>query len=428
MKLDNIFGKLIAITRGIYLFAPPSYSRIDVFTPPRCRQIQWWFSNSAISETRELAEMIRQLDADYETANVPAIHLEIDRVLKENFLNRDLFDLRKINTSKPSLFDAAVGNAKDFASKLCDKILAAVNQLQPTWLILYPLRGVISQSHEVGFDGLSVMAPEDAQKWQSYEERYPRTTSFNPAEGSPERFSAPSVWGIESPTARPGRPYTWLICEVKGTESGVTRIAADRMRTFLALLFARWHPSSADFFVIKSDLGEHRCSLQFAPPGNRNENAISCGSIGRLMPSLPIDFRIVEQSILHIRDWYSEHYSADEERQRRSITASHYVHRAIMADGFERFIHYYISLDALFGERYKVEESIKNALLRMFPNDPNWTYRADRLFDLRNALTHGGTSSIDGWKDLKAYIRHVKTSPLADVGLAAMTALRTYFD
>ncbi len=58
MKLDSIFGKLIAITRGIYLMAPASYSRIDVFTPPRCRQVQWWFSNSAISETRQLAEMI----------------------------------------------------------------------------------------------------------------------------------------------------------------------------------------------------------------------------------------------------------------------------------------------------------------------------------------------------------------------------------
>lgn len=428
MKIDNIFGKLIAITRGIYLFAPASYSRIDLFTPPRCRQVQWWFSHNAISETRQLAEMIRQLDPGYATANVPAIHLEIDRVLKENFLNRDLFDLHKINTSKFSLFDAAVGNAKEFASKLWAKILAAVNELQPAWLILYPLRGVISQSHDIGFDGLSIMAPGDANKWQSYASRYPRTTSFNPAEGSPERFSAPTVWGIESPTARIDRPFTWLICEVKGTESSVTRIAADRMRTFLALLFARWHPSSADFFIIKSDLGEHRCSLHFAQAGNRNENAISCGSIGRLMPSFPIDFTIVEQSIVHIRRWYSAHHSANEETQRRAVTASHYVHHAIMADGFERFIHYYISLDALFGERYKVEESIKNALLRMFPNDPNWTYRADGLFDLRNALIHGGTSSIDGWKDLKAYIRHVKTSPLADVGLAAMTAFRTCFD
>jgi hypothetical protein len=145
------------------------------------------------------------------------------------------------------------------------------------------------------------------------------------------------------------------------------------------------------------------------------------------MPSLPIDFAIADQSIVHIRRWYAAYHSAAEEQQHRAMTACHYVHHAIMADGFERFIHYYISLDAMFGERFKVEEKIKDSMLRMFPDDPNWSYRADHLFDLRNALIHGGTSSIDGWKKLKAYMRHVGTSPLEDVGVAAMTGLRTYF-
>ncbi len=427
MNTDHIASKIIAITRGIHLRVPPAYERTDVFTVGS-HQFSWWLTHHAIAETHEVAEMIRSLDPEFAHASRAAIQLEIDRVLRATFLDGTLFDLRKISAGKSSLFDAVVGNAKEFASELLEKILDAIRELQPTWLILYPLRGVVSQSHDLGFDGLSVIAPTDVNKWQRYALRYPRTTSFNPAEGSPERFSAPTVWGIESPTARTNRPFTWLLCKVKGTKSGVTRIAADRMRTFLALLFAGWHTTSADFFIIKSDLGEHRCSLQFAPTGNRDEDAISCGTIGRLMPSLPIDFRISEQNIVHIKRWYSTYQSADEERKRRAITASHYVHHAIMADGFERFIHYYISLDALFGERYKVEENIKSALLRMFPNDPKWVYRADRLFDLRNALIHGGTSSIDGWKDLTGYMRHVKSSPLEDVGLAAMTAIRTYFD
>jgi len=427
MNTDHIASKIIAITRGIHVRVPPKYERTDVFSVGS-HQFSWWLTRQAIAETREVAEMIRGLEPEFAYASSAAIQQEIDRVLRATLLDGSLFDQRKISTGKSSLFDAAVGNAKEFASELLEKILDAIRELQPTWLILYPLRGVVSQSHEVGFDGLSVMAPTDANTWQGYASRYPRTTSFNPAEGSPERFSAPTVWGIESPTARTNRPFTWLICEVKGTKSGVIRIAANRMRMFLALLFARWHPTSADFFIIKSDLGEHRCSLQFAPTGNRDQDAISCGTIGRLMPSLPIDFRISEQSIVHIKRWYSAYQSADEEKQRRANTASHYVHHAIMADGFERFIHYYISLDALFGERYKVEENIKSALLRMFSNDPKWVYRADRLFDLRNALIHGGTSSMDGWKDLTGYMRHVKSSPLEDVGLAAMTAIRTYFD
>jgi len=230
---------------------------------------------------------------------VAALQLEIDRVLKAHFLDRDLFNLSNLRIGRSTLFDAAVGNVKEVATKLWERILAAVKELQPSWLVLYPLRGVVSHSYEVGFAGLSVMAPSDVDVWKQYASRYPRTTSFQPAEGSPEKFSVPTVWEIELPTAKTDRPFTWLICEAKGTESGVTRIAADRMRTFLALLFAIWHPTCADFFVIKSDLGEHRCSLQFAQAGNRNEDAISCGSIGRLMPSLPIDFTISDQSIIH---------------------------------------------------------------------------------------------------------------------------------
>jgi hypothetical protein len=348
--------------------------------------------------------------------------------LQASFIDQNLFNLRNLRRGAPTLFDAAVGDVKACAKRIWERILAAVRELQPTWLILYPLRGVVSHSYEIGFSGLSVMAPTDINKWQSYASPYPRTISFNPAEGSPEKFSAPTVWGIESPTAKVDRPFTWLICEAKGTQPGVARIAADRMRTLLALLFAEWHPTCADFFVIKSDLGEHRCSLQFAPAGNRDENAIACGNIGRLMPSLPLNFLISGQDIVGIQRWYSSYDSANEERQHRAHTASHYVHHAIMADGFERFVHYYISLDAMFGERFKVEEKIKDAMRRMFPNDPNWSFRADHLFDLRNALMHGGTSSLDGWKNLGAYIRHVKTSPLEDVGVAAMTALRSYFE
>lgn len=427
MNTDHITGKIVAIIRGTHLLVPPAYDRMEVFNVGS-RQFTWWLTHQAIAETRGLAEMIRAVEPEFAEASVAALQLEIDRVLKAYFLDRDLFNLRNLRIERSTLFDAAVGNVREVATKLWERILAAVKQLQPSWLVLYPLRGVVSHSHDIGFAGLSVMAPTDVDVWKEYASRYPRTTSFNPAEGSPEKFSAPTVWGIESPTSKVDRPFTWLICQVKGTESGVTRIAANRMKTFLALLFARWHPTSADFFVIKSDLGEHRCSLQFAPAGNRNENAISCGSIGRLMPSLPIDFAISNQTIIQIRRWYAAYNSANEEKQHRAITASHYVHHAIMADGIERFIHYYISLDAMFGERYKVEENIKAALLRMFPNDPNWVYRADHLFDLRNALIHGGTSSIDGWKNLKAYTRHVKTSPLEDVGVAAMTGLRTHFD
>lgn len=436
MKAPNkILGKLLAITKEIYLAQPANIStRIDVFftgggTHVGARQVHWWITWDGVRETQELARMAIDSVPQLAGADRPTVQLEIDKVLKENFFNGELFDVRAILSSNaPTLFAAsAVANKQEFAERLWNKLHSALLTLVPSWLILYPLRGIAPVSVDIGFDGLSLMAPDDKGTWERFAERYPRTSSFNPAEGSPERISAPTVWGFKSPTADENRPFTWLVCETKGTRHNVKQLGAGRMRTLLALLFSLWHPTAGDFFVIKSELGEHQCALQFAAAGDQDEDSVSCGPIGRLMPSLPMNFSVSPAAVNLVRDWYTHLYSAHEELQRRAVTASHFIHYGMMSDSLERFIHYYIALDALFGERYKVEENLRKGIEHLFPNDQLWTYRAEHLFDLRNALVHGGTSSIGGWKDFDAYVRHAKTSPLEDVTNAAMTALRTYF-
>jgi Apea-like HEPN len=432
MKVPSkILGKLLSVTKGIYLIQPAEYTRMDVFfadTAVGRRQITWWITDDAVRETQELAGMAAGFDPQLAGADRPSIHLEIDKVLKNNFFNGELFNVQDVLRGKrPTLFAAsAVTNKQEFAERLWSKLYQALSNLMPSWLILYPLRGVASESVGIGFDGLSLLASHDGGKWQAYATRYPRTISFDPSQGSPERFSAPTIWGIQMPTADENRPFTWLICEAKGTRHGVKWVAANRMRTFLAVLFSYWHPTSGDLFAIKSDLAEHRYSLQFASAGDRDENSIACESIGRLMPSLPMNFAVSAADVAQVKDWYIQHNSAHEELQRRAVTASHFIHHAVMADGLERFLHYYIALDALFGEPHKVDQNIKRGIEQLFPNDQAWVYRAKHLFDLRNALVHGGTSSIDGWEDLESYMRHVQTSPLEDVSNVATTALRTY--
>ena len=104
------------------------------------------------------------------------------------------------------------------------------------------------------------------------------------------------------------------------------------------------------------------------------------------------------------------------------------VNYGITADDLERFLHFFIALDALFGEMGKVEETIINGIKRTFPGDSKWLERAEMLFDLRSELVHGGSSFIDDWKSLDHYRRHFQSHPLTDVGTAAMTALRNYFN
>jgi hypothetical protein len=115
------------------------------------------------------------------------------------------------------------------------KIYQALINLIPSWLSIYPLRGVASASADIGFDGLSLMSPNDEKRWQEYAARYPSTVHFEPVKGSPERFSSPMMWD-KFPTADENKPFTWLVCEAKGTRHGVKRIVAGRLRALSRIL------------------------------------------------------------------------------------------------------------------------------------------------------------------------------------------------
>jgi hypothetical protein len=152
MKAPNkILGKLLAITKEVYLAQPANIStRIDVFfsgggTSVGVRQVHWWVTWDGVRETQELARMAIDCVPQLAGADRPTVQLEIDKVLKKNFFHDELFDVRAIlSRNAPTLFAAsAVANKQEFAERLWDKIQSALLTLVPSWLILYPLRGIV---------------------------------------------------------------------------------------------------------------------------------------------------------------------------------------------------------------------------------------------------------------------------------------------
>ncbi|MEL7657257.1 MAG: hypothetical protein AAGU75_15280, partial [Bacillota bacterium] len=112
----------------------------------------------------------------------------------------------------------------------------------------------------------------------------------------------------------------------------------------------------------------------------------------------------------------------------KCVVASHYINYGINADeDLDRFIHLFIALDALFGKRGEVERGIKFGLKETFDGDSNWIKRASKLFDLRNELLHGGSSSISDWNELETYEKTFQTNPLDDVLEASLRAFANFF-
>jgi hypothetical protein len=142
------------------------------------------------------------------------------------------------------------------------------------------------------------------------------------------------------------------------------------------------------------------------------------------LPSSWTEIDITENHLKEIINWYERRDYLTKDKKNRFNIASQFIQYGIIADELERFIHFFISLDSIFGERHSVERLISEGISKTFPKDKLWEYKIKRLFDLRSELVHGGCSSILDWENLDAYKKHCKSSPLNDVITASMTAFR----
>jgi hypothetical protein len=108
----------------------------------------------------------------------------------------------------------------------------------------------------------------------------------------------------------------------------------------------------------------------------------------------------------------------------RITVASHFVHNAIVGSGLDRFIHFFIALDALFGERDGVGAAISAGVCALPGVKADAEHRVDQLYSLRNALLHGGSGTIERWVGYKGYLQRFGVRPNVDVAEFALLSLR----
>ena len=198
------------------------------------------------------------------------------------------------------------------------------------------------------------------------------------------------------------------------------------MRKFIGLLFSYIYEHN-QAVLHKSMAQPSVFSIQFPSEPSRVHSEQITAGIGTLLHPLPDEVNLTSNVLKNVSTWYQVGSSAQVDKIQRAEVGAQFIQYGVVADGIERFIHFFIALDALFGKRHKVEESIKEGIQKVFKNNQKWESRIDKIYDLRNELIHGGIISIDGWKDLDSYKRSFGSEPLSDLISTAMTSLRNYF-
>jgi predicted RNase H-like HicB family nuclease len=431
MKANNalikkLIKKLIHLTKQIYLNEPEDGSGLleSFMTGKHLGSsfgMEWWINRGVFECCEDIADIAIRFDPQLEGGDKESFSKIIRETLRENAINPNLFTFDSLFLRRAStLFEArAIKNPDEFASHLWNEIHRNLANSLVQWLIMYPLRLVRTDSFILGFDGLTLLRANDQDQWKKLSENYDESQYWMPSTGT---------WanGISDHTHKDFLFSTWLVCEASGTASGARSIAGDSMRTFIAILCSCLDDQIPNLLT-KSGADPTSYSIQFPHDASR-AGSISAG-IGNLFPPLLVNncLHISSDILSEIQSWYELRSNALDSAAQRATTAAHFINYGIVYDGIERFIHFFIALDALFGEHNNVEKNIKEGIRKTFPGQKDWEDRADKLFEIRNELVHGGISSIKRWAGLDHYRCKFKSHPMKDIQTAAMTALRVYF-
>ena len=419
VRTATLHGKILALLKEYYWRQVPNSFEHQFFTGgDRLRPfsgigLTWWRTRRAFDVRAELANMLvsarPELGLDAES-----IDKLIEDVLTENATNRNLFK-RDSFMAAATLFESRRSSPAEVAAGLLALIWDAAVASVHDWLVVVPLPRIRCESVNIGFDGLSILAVGDDAAWKEISADFASGHRWNSKTGHGDPRDA-RIMG-------PLRADSWLICRASGTSAGARLRARECMRTWLALMFAALHQRDIDV-LMRSAATNSRSGLIF--PETFSRGGYIHTTIGNLTPPVADDVTLSADIIAVTQRWYRARQAMSTDRRKRATVASQFVHYALVAGDLEQFVHFFIALDAMFGVRGCVEQSIAASVRRVFDDSPEAERRATKLFDLRSELLHGGASSVADWSGYSAYVKHYRTSPNKDVAAMALRALATY--
>lgn len=411
-KEEAILGKVVALTKAIYFKEPSELATGHQFRPgdgitrgifrTSGLYIEWWLTNKSKRLIEDIVRLATEVNPKLLFGSRKSLTEAIVETLKDSAFNRNLFrpDEMILGGRVDTLFQArSIKNVQEFAKLLWKTINNNLSASISQWLVIVPLRRLICDSFELGYDGISLISPNDATRWADLSTRYSIEPDWNHSN------------------------LTWLACEVYGTNQSARELAARKMRTFIGVMFSNLYQRDKSI-LIYTNAHPNSDSIQFPSLSSSESFTNYMAYIGPLFPSWGNDVKLSSTDINDIKRWYSDLQALPMEFQKRCTAAAHFLNYGIVSAELERFIHFFISLDALFGVRHNVERTITRALLDLHQTEPFWEYRSKRLFDLRSSLVHGGCTSIEEWDGFEGYRQHTNSEPSKDVTNAAMKALR----
>lgn len=376
--------------------------------------LSWWYSNDTFQAIENVSLLLIESASEFKDCDLESVSDAVTTTLQEICLDSSIFDGDAVFLRRNrSLFDCRVVPVPQFAAAIQTEMESSLRRRIGHRCVLYAVPRFQVPSFSLDDDAVRLIKRDDEKAWDQLIEKGYRFNGWTPLR--------PQFGNDRDLTfAPPGNFECIFVAEEYGTPKGARFSGILRFRKLAAILFAIASESSdGPFFKAMSHPYEF---LIHFPHQLSKEAQITRTDSDPVVPFYVADIPVSSKEVLLIQNWYAASARCSSSDRSRIEKSSHFFNRGMNSNDVEAYVNYFVSLDAMFGERGSVEKSILRGL-RELKLPSALVEKATWLFDLRNEIVHGGSRFISEWSRFGRYRQHFQTQPADDVRLLAQTVL-----
>lgn len=379
--------------------------------------VSWWYSDDTFQALDAVVALTLKNSPDFRDCDPDTVSEVVIKTLQEVCVDQAIFDVDAVvfprGQRHQTLFDCRVAPVPQYAAAILKAIETNLRALICRRCTIYAVPRFQVTSFSLAEDSIHVIAKRDRDAWQTLiEEGYqfdgwtPEHTRVGTRE---DRIFAP-----------PGDFECVLVAEEHGTQEGSRFSSVLKFRKLTAVLFAIASQRAA-YPYHKATARPLEFCMQF-PHRSSADATITRSDCDPLISFFASDIPIGADEVAATRDWYNRCSRCSPDAKSRVEKGAHFLNRGMNSDDIEAYVNYFVTLDALFGQRGSVEASIL-AGVHALGIDSSYAEKTSWLFDLRNEIVHGGSRYITEWPKYNKYTQHFRTKPLSDVQVLAQLAV-----
>jgi len=370
--------------------------------------ITWWINDRAFELINCLSKMLLDKYHDFSNFDLKSINEIIKKLYMDVCSDKNLFNIEDVFFArKNTLFECINADVGIDAvmTKITEKLFSMIRSDVSENLNLYTIPKIKGESFYIESAGIHIVDKNDKGYWNKLSSKIKTLKYYNPEKGSfydDNKRLLPEV----------KYDFNYLIgIEESGLSDSSSEYSYLKLKNLISVILCFGVNFQHNMF---NPFKDTRGWCMRMPIDMQKNVSVTSSIVDNVIPVNIYSIEVKASRIAKIQLWYESFSKLDMLKRKRIEICGHFINNAMRMTNTEAYIYYFTSLDALFGEKFKVGESITLGVEKL-PNSAKWTEKIKYLYDLRNEFIHGGARILLEWKDYLKYKNKFDSDPTDDI-------------